>query len=148
MATIMDKIKSIEEEMVCSRGSRLPAPSLTPPRAASQSKTQKNKATSGHLGMLKARARAAAACPACADSTRPQQAKLAKLRREILEPSKGAGAGKGEGFDVTKAGDSRVGLVGACASGGGGGGDVQALSTHARRSAAFQAFRPSASLLC
>jgi ribosome-interacting GTPase 1 len=36
----------------------------------------------------------------------------AKLRREILEPSKGAGAGKGEGFDVTKAGDSRVGLVG------------------------------------
>jgi len=41
------------------------------------------------------------------------KAKLAKLRREILEPSKGAGAGKGEGFDVTKAGDSRVGLVGA-----------------------------------
>lgn len=30
------------------------------------------------------------------------QAKLAKLRREILEPSKSAGAGKGEGFDVTK----------------------------------------------
>lgn len=57
------------------------------------SKTQKNKATSGHLGMLKA--------------------KLAKLRREILEPAKGAsGASKGEGFDVTKAGDSRVGLVG------------------------------------
>ena len=68
----MDKIRSIEEEMA---------------------RTQKNKATSGHLGMLKA--------------------KLAKLRREILEPSKaGGGAAKGEGFDVTKAGDSRVGLVG------------------------------------
>jgi hypothetical protein len=42
------------------------------------------------------------------------KAKLAKLRRELLEPSKGgAGAGgKGEGFDVTKVGDSRVGLVG------------------------------------
>ncbi len=43
-----------------------------------------------------------------------QQAKLAKLRREILEPAKGGGGGgKGEGFDVTKAGDSRIGLVGA-----------------------------------
>jgi ribosome-interacting GTPase 1 len=36
---------------------------------------------------------------------------LAKLRREILAPpSKGGGAG--DGFDVTKSGDSRVGLVG------------------------------------
>ena len=41
------------------------------------------------------------------------QAKLAKLRRELLTPaSKGAGGGAGEGFDVTKSGDSRVGLVG------------------------------------
>ncbi|CAL5227763.1 g10783 [Coccomyxa viridis] len=58
-------------------------------------KTQKNKATSGHLGMLKA--------------------KLAKLRRELLEPGAGAaggGGGKGEGFDVNKVGDARVGLVG------------------------------------
>lgn len=57
-------------------------------------RTQKNKATSYHLGTLKA--------------------KLAKLRRELLEPSKGAAGagGKGEGFDVTKVGDSRVGLVG------------------------------------
>jgi small GTP-binding protein len=57
-------------------------------------RTQKNKATSYHLGTLKA--------------------KLAKLRRELLEPSKGgaAGAKGGDGFDVTKAGDSRVGLVG------------------------------------
>mmetsp|Transcript_37341 Transcript_37341/g.71578 ORF Transcript_37341/g.71578 Transcript_37341/m.71578 type:complete len:369 (+) Transcript_37341:92-1198(+) len=71
MATIMQKIKDIEDEMA---------------------KTQKNKATSGHLGLLKA--------------------KLAKLRREILEPSKGAGGGTGSGFDVSKVGDARVGLVG------------------------------------
>ena len=42
-------------------------------------RTQKNKATSGHLGMLKA--------------------KLAKLRRDLLEP-KGGGAAKGEGYSM------------------------------------------------
>jgi 50S ribosome-binding GTPase len=43
----------------------------------------------------------------------PPQAKLAKLRRELLEPSTGSGGGgKGEGFDVNKVGDARVGLVG------------------------------------
>ena len=42
-------------------------------------RTQKNKATSGHLGMLKA--------------------KLAKLRRDLLEP-KGGGGAKGEGWNV------------------------------------------------
>lgn len=55
-------------------------------------RTQKNKATAGHLGMLKA--------------------KIAKLKRELLEPSGGSGGGKGEGFDVSKTGDARVGLVG------------------------------------
>jgi hypothetical protein len=40
------------------------------------------------------------------------QAKLAKLRREILAPPSAKGGGAGEGFDVTKSGDSRVGLVG------------------------------------
>jgi ribosome-interacting GTPase 1 len=42
------------------------------------------------------------------------QAKLAKLRRELLEPSGGSGGGaaKGDGFDVNKVGDARVGLVG------------------------------------
>lgn len=40
------------------------------------------------------------------------QAKLAKLRREILTPASKGGAGAGEGFDVTKSGDARVGLVG------------------------------------
>jgi len=68
---IIQKIKEIEDEM---------------------DRTQKNKATSYHLGILKA--------------------KLAKLRRELIAPSKGAGGGTGEGFDVTKTGDARVGLIG------------------------------------
>ena len=53
-------------------------------------------ATSGHLGMLKA--------------------KLAKLRRELLDPASGGGGGgggRGDGFDVNKVGDARIGLVGA-----------------------------------
>ena len=54
-------------------------------------RTQKNKATSGHLGLLKA--------------------KLAKLRRELITP-KSSGGGTGEGFDVSKTGDARVGFVG------------------------------------
>ena len=40
------------------------------------------------------------------------QAKLAKLRRELLTPTTKGGGGAGEGFDVTKSGDARVGLVG------------------------------------
>lgn len=40
------------------------------------------------------------------------QAKLAKLRRELLTPTSKGGGGAGEGFDVTKSGDARVGLVG------------------------------------
>merc|ERR1712142_594671 len=71
MATILQKINEIESEMA---------------------RTQKNKATSGHLGLLKA--------------------KLAKLRREIIEPKSGGGGGKGEGFDVARTGDARVGFVG------------------------------------
>ena len=71
MATVMQKIKDIEDEMA---------------------RTQKNKATAHHLGLLKA--------------------KLAKLRRELLAPSSKGAGGPGEGFDVTKSGDSRVGLVG------------------------------------
>lgn len=55
-------------------------------------RTQKNKATEGHLGLLKA--------------------KLAKLKREIIEQSTKAGGGGGEGFDVSKSGDARVGLIG------------------------------------
>jgi len=70
MATILQKISEIESEMA---------------------RTQKNKATSSHLGMLKA--------------------KLAKLRRELIEP-KGGGGKTGEGFDVQKTGDARIGFVG------------------------------------
>mmetsp|Transcript_6877 Transcript_6877/g.28148 ORF Transcript_6877/g.28148 Transcript_6877/m.28148 type:complete len:377 (-) Transcript_6877:30-1160(-) len=71
-AATLTKIKEIEDEMA---------------------RTQKNKATSGHLGLLKA--------------------KLAKLRRELLEdPAGGGGGGKGEGFDVKSTGIARVGLVG------------------------------------
>jgi len=40
------------------------------------------------------------------------KAKLAKYRRELLAPTKGAGGGAGEGFDVTKTGDARIGLIG------------------------------------
>ncbi|TSK31310.1 hypothetical protein Baya_3420 [Bagarius yarrelli] len=54
-------------------------------------RTQKNKATEYHLGLLKA--------------------KLAKYRAQLLEPSKSGGA-KGEGFDVMKSGDARVALIG------------------------------------
>lgn len=67
---ILEKIAEIESEMA---------------------RTQRNKATMGHLGLLKAR--------------------LAKLRRELIEP-KGGGGGGGEGFDVAKTGDARIGFVG------------------------------------
>jgi ribosome-interacting GTPase 1 len=54
-------------------------------------RTQKNKATEGHLGLLKA--------------------KIAKLRREQVEIAMGKSGG-GEGFDVIKSGDARIGLIG------------------------------------
>jgi small GTP-binding protein len=68
--TTVDKINEIEAEMA---------------------RTQKNKATAQHLGLLKAR--------------------LAKLKRELLVDKK-SGGGTGEGFDVKRTGDARVGLVG------------------------------------
>ncbi|GAB7345049.1 hypothetical protein MBLNU457_3462t2 [Dothideomycetes sp. NU457] len=70
MATTVDKIKAIEDEM---------------------SKTQKNKATSFHLGQLKA--------------------KLAKLKRELLTPSSSGGGG-GVGFDVARTGVASIGFIG------------------------------------
>ncbi|KAI6047284.1 P-loop containing nucleoside triphosphate hydrolase protein [Pisolithus marmoratus] len=73
MATIVQKIKEIEDEMVMF--------------------TQKNKATSYHLGQLKA--------------------KLAKLRRDLISPSGGGGGGAGGiGFDVARTGVASVGFVG------------------------------------
>ena len=59
---------------------------------AEMARTQRNKATEGHLGLLKA--------------------KLAKLKRELIEGSSSKGGGGGEGFDVSKSGDARVGLIG------------------------------------
>nr|XP_054957777.1 developmentally-regulated GTP-binding protein 2 isoform X1 [Pan paniscus] len=67
---ILEKISEIEKEIA---------------------RTQKNKATEYHLGLLKA--------------------KLAKYRAQLLEPSKSASS-KGEGFDVMKSGDARVVLIG------------------------------------
>ncbi|CAL8102660.1 unnamed protein product [Orchesella dallaii] len=55
-------------------------------------RTQKNKATAGHIGLLKAR--------------------LAKLRRELITPKGGGGGAAGDGFDVAKTGDARIGFVG------------------------------------
>ena len=40
------------------------------------------------------------------------KSRLAKLKRELLEPSGGSGGGTGEGFDVAKTGDARIGFVG------------------------------------
>ena len=61
MGDVLRKIEEIENEMA---------------------KTQKNKATSAHLGMLKA--------------------KLAKLRRELITPKSQGGSAKEESFEVRK----------------------------------------------
>eukprot|EP00123_Amoebidium_parasiticum_P001625 comp12769_c0_seq1/m.7896 comp12769_c0_seq1/g.7896 ORF comp12769_c0_seq1/g.7896 comp12769_c0_seq1/m.7896 type:complete len:368 (-) comp12769_c0_seq1:44-1147(-) len=66
---ILERINEIEKEMA---------------------RTQKNKATEYHLGLLKG--------------------KLARLRAQLLDPGK-SGA-KGEGFDVMKSGDARVAMIG------------------------------------
>lgn len=58
---------------------------------AEMAKTQKNKATSFHLGQLKA--------------------KLAKLKRELLTPTSSGGGG-GAGFDVARTGVASVGFIG------------------------------------
>lgn len=69
--TTVEKIKHIEDEMA---------------------RTQKNKATSFHLGQLKA--------------------KLAKLKRELISDSSSGGGGGGVGFDVARTGVATVGFVG------------------------------------
>ena len=68
---IIEKIKEIEAEMA---------------------RTQKNKATEYHFGVMKAR--------------------LAKLRSELLEPASGSSSSKGDGFEVARVGDARVALIG------------------------------------
>lgn len=70
--TTSDKITAIEDEMA---------------------RTQKNKATSFHLGQLKA--------------------KVAKLKRELVaESTGGGGGGGGAGFDVSRTGVATIGFVG------------------------------------
>ena len=64
---------------------------------AEMARTQKNKATNYHLGTLKA--------------------KLAKLRSELINGPGGKSAGtknSERGFDVTKSGDTRIGLGELC----------------------------------
>eukprot|EP00755_Sulcionema_specki_P002759 Sspe_Gene.119157::Locus_114335_Transcript_1_1_Confidence_1.000_Length_391::g.119157::m.119157/K06944/K06944; uncharacterized protein len=69
---ILEQIKEIESEM---------------------NRTQKNKATEGHLGRLKG--------------------KLARLRSQLIaEASKDSGGAKGPSFEVKKSGDVRVSIVG------------------------------------
>ncbi|OLL26909.1 GTP-binding protein 1 [Neolecta irregularis DAH-3] len=68
---ITEKIKEIEIEMA---------------------RTQKNKATEYHLGLLKA--------------------KLARYRAQLLEPAAGSGKSPGEGFYVRMSGDARVAFIG------------------------------------
>lgn len=69
---VIEKIKAIEEEMA---------------------RTQKNKATEHHLGLLKG--------------------KLARYRQQLLADEAGAGgSGGGQGFEVAKSGDARVVLIG------------------------------------
>ena len=62
---------------------------------AEMARTQKNKATNYHIGTLKA--------------------KIAKLRSELVNGPGGKSSGTKNaerGFDVTKSGDTRIGLVG------------------------------------
>jgi ribosome-interacting GTPase 1 len=98
---IQDRMKEIEEEMA---------------------RTQKNKATSYHLGRLKAQ--------------------LAKLRTQLLEPAPGTVAKTGDGFEVTKYGNGRVALIGVLATAGATSLRLPKLSDTA------QAFPPSASPRC
>ncbi len=71
MPGILERIKDIEIELA---------------------RTQRNKATEYHVGLLKA--------------------KLSQLRKKLMEPGPGAGGGKGEGFDVMKSGNASIALIG------------------------------------
>lgn len=55
-------------------------------------RTQKNKATMAHICALKAR--------------------IAQLKREVITDAKKGAGGKGDGFDVQKTGDARIGFIG------------------------------------
>ena len=89
MPTILEQIADIEAEVRSASKPRSGA--LASPSLPQMARTQRNKATERHFGVLKA--------------------KLAKLRRELITP-KGGSSGPGEGFDVAKTGDARIGFVG------------------------------------
>ncbi|GAA5977850.1 hypothetical protein JCM11641_006090 [Rhodosporidiobolus odoratus] len=91
MSTIVERIKLIEDEYVAGPLPTCMAAMLTLV-VDRMARTQKNKATSYHLGQLKA--------------------KLAKLKRELLTPTSGGGGGGGLGFDVARTGIASVGFVG------------------------------------
>ncbi|KAK7445281.1 TGS domain-containing protein [Colletotrichum acutatum] len=99
MATTVDKVMFLAEAFTADN---IEFAALPPLRAIREdttltntfvhmAKTQKNKATSFHLGQLKA--------------------KLAKLKRELLTPS-GGGGGGGAGFDVARTGVASIGFIG------------------------------------
>ncbi|ANZ76312.1 BA75_03382T0 [Komagataella pastoris] len=68
---VLEKIQQIQEELA---------------------RTQKNKATEYHIGLLKG--------------------KLARYRQQLLEPPPGSSSSSGTGFEVSKSGDARVALIG------------------------------------
>lgn len=68
---ILEKIQQIQQELA---------------------RTQKNKATEYHIGLLKG--------------------KLARYRQQLLEPPPGSSSSSGQGFEVSKSGDARVALIG------------------------------------
>lgn len=71
MVNITDKIEQIQQELA---------------------RTQKNKATEYHIGLLKG--------------------KLARYRQQLLEPGPGGSSSAGQGFEVAKSGHARVALIG------------------------------------
>ena len=93
---------------------------------AEYARTQKNKATEMHLGGWRRFARPSplarqSSSPGLLtrippDPSRPAgilKSKIAKLKSEIILGPKSAGSSKpGDGFDVTRFGDTRVGLIG------------------------------------
>ena len=66
-------------------------------------RTQKNKATEYHLGVLKARlAKLSSEVLVCC-----------MVDKQLLDPTSGSGGGgKGDGFEVARVGDARVALIG------------------------------------
>ncbi|ELW67663.1 Developmentally-regulated GTP-binding protein 1 [Tupaia chinensis] len=92
--TILVKNKELEKEKEKLKGLATTSSTLAKIAEieAEMVRTQKNKATAYHLGLLKAR--------------------LAKLHRELITPKDGGGGGPGESFYVAKTGDARIGFVG------------------------------------